>query len=198
MGNSSELKIENGSETLIVSFGGYAKQIGGILPFEFLNFLQTHFPETDKLFYIDIYRKTYHRGIKGISKNIPQTVKYLSEKIKKYKSVTFIGNSGGGYAAILFGSLLNVQTVIAFIPPTVLHENNKDPVYKDVRPFINSTTKYFIYGDTSISDHVHHISHCEHIEDFPNVHVTRMEYINLKEMKFSGELFQIINQGVHC
>jgi hypothetical protein len=184
---SSELFIDNGSDTLVVSFGGYAKQMGGILPFEFLNFLQKNFPTVDKLFYIDKHRNSYHKGIKKISTNIPETVKYLSNKVKTYKSVTFIGNSSGGYAAILFGSLVeNVQKVIAFIPQTILHEKNKT-CYTNLRTVINSTTQYHIYGDLSATG-THHISHCENIEHFPNVNVTRMETVNLKNMKESGEL----------
>ena len=37
--SKSEYKIINGNKNLIVCFGGIALQFGGILPFEFLNYL---------------------------------------------------------------------------------------------------------------------------------------------------------------
>jgi len=191
---NSEFGILNGNKILIVSFGGYAKQMGGILPFEFLNYLKI-FPDTDKLFYIDIFNSSYHKGIKDISKNIPSTVDYLRSKIQGYTKVLFIGNSGGGYAAILFGSLLNVHSVLAFVPPTILIKKDKDRKYKNLAPLINSVTNYHVYGDTNIKDPLdpHHIKHCENIAVKPNVNIIKMENVSVKILRDYGELTKIIN-----
>ena len=40
------------------------------------------------------------------------------------KKVVFLGNSAGGYAAILFGVLLQVDSVYAFSPPTLLRKKD--------------------------------------------------------------------------
>ena len=56
----------------------------------------------------------------GISNNVNQTKIYLQNILKKYNNITFIGASSGGYAA-LFGSLLNVDKVVSFIPQTNLN-----------------------------------------------------------------------------
>ena len=177
------------NETLIVSFGGYAHAIGGIQPFEFLNFLKVF--DTDKLYLKDSFSSSYHKGVKGISTDVDTTVEYLRNYIKRYSKVLFIGNSGGGYAAVLFGSLLNVEYVLAFVPTTILIKNDKDPRYKNLKPLINLITEYHIYGDTSVTNFndPHHIHHCENINNF----VKRINGLNLKKLRDSGELYSIIN-----
>ena len=190
----SEKSILKGSDTLIVSFGGYALMLGGIPSFEFTNFLSINFTNTDSLFYIDKKGINYHHGIEGISENIPETVDYLNEKIKGYSKVLFLGVSSGGYAAILFGSLLKVTYVLAFIPQTILYKSNKIPEYCNLKRFINEITEYHIYGDVNVKNpkDPHHISHCENILQ-DNVFLKRKEGISLKNMRDSGELFTIIN-----
>lgn len=183
------------TDTLFVSFSGYAKQYGGIPRFEFVNFFTKHFNEFNCHFYVDTYTSCYHKGISGISNNIDETVEYLRNEIKDYKNVVFIGCSSGGYAAILFGSLLSVTSVVAFTPPTIRIDINIDEKYRDIRKYINNTTKYYLYGDLSVSNKKdpHHISHCERISHFPNVFITKRDKINLKNIRDSGELYQILH-----
>ena len=185
----------NEKDTLIVAFSGYAHAYGLIPPFEFINFLTNNFPNADKLFYKDTYCSSYHKGIEGISNNINETTSYLKEKIKGYSMVLFTGNSGGGYGCILFGSLLNVDYVLAFMPPTILYLDDKDPKYKNLAPLINDTTEYFIYGNTSITDikNPHHIRHCDNINIKPNVNVFKIKELSVKGLRDSGELVNIIN-----
>jgi hypothetical protein len=57
--------------------------MGGIIPFEFLNYLSnTYNNNYDLLFYIDKKQCCYHKGIDGITNNIDETVLYLNNKIK--------------------------------------------------------------------------------------------------------------------
>jgi radical SAM superfamily enzyme YgiQ (UPF0313 family) len=81
--------------------------------------------------------------IVGISKNIDETIQYLQEQIASYSNVIFLGVSSGGYAAILFGSLLKVNSVLAFIPQTIRRNQNIDEKYRDISIYINNTTNYF-------------------------------------------------------
>lgn len=190
---------ENGepdSETLIVSFAGYNKMFVGIVRFEFANFLNTHFPNTDRHFYMDTKLDLYHKGIAGISNNIDETVAYLNNEIAKYKNVIFIGVSSGGYAAILFGSLLKITSVLAFIPQTVRVKENIDEKYRDLNVHMNDSTKYYIYGDTSITriNDFHHIRHCEHIANHPNVCLIKKDGVDLRRMRDNGELYDIVNK----
>ena len=190
--NDNYFEEINGNSTLIVSFGGYI--FGSVGHFEFMNFLNKHFTQTDKMFLKDTHCSSYHRGVGGISTDVDTTVEFLKTKIQGYTKVLFLCNSGGGYADILFGSLLNVNTVLAFVPQTLLRNPDKDRNYKDIKPFINNTTRYQLYGDTSIKKGTdpHHIRQCERIGNFPNVHITRLEKIDLKELRDNGELKSII------
>ena len=193
--NNSYYKVNGiNNDTLIVSFAGNDTLINGIKRFEFLNFLEKNFNNIDKHFYIDHHFDSYHKGISGISNNIDQTIIYLKNEIKKYKNVIFLGASSGGYASILFGSLLNINHVIAFIPQTIRLKQNIDEKYRDISGYINNTTQYYIYGDTSISNinDVHHISHCERIAHHPNVFLTKKNIFKLKIMRDNGELYNLI------
>jgi predicted esterase YcpF (UPF0227 family) len=207
-----ELLDLNGSETLIVCFGGLYLKMGGVPPFEFLNFLsKTYNKKYDYAFYVDLLQQStqqilrYHKGLIGISSNIEETSEYLKQLIKNgnYKKVIFMGISGGGYAAILFGSLCDVTKVIAFIPRVVCPEESSpvvDQKYSDLRNFINDTTIYFLYGDMSVSDKndSHHISQCEYLEQFKNIILFRKNNINMKEMKNNGELKRILDRAINC
>ena len=187
-----KINIPN-SETLIVSFAGNAKLFGGIPRFEFVQFLKQF--EVSKHFYLDEHSDLYHKGL-CVTSSIDETVTYLKNEIKHYKRVLFLGNSGGGYAAILFGSLLNITSVIAFIPQTIRRNpTNIDEKYRDISKYINDSTKYYLYGDLSVSNinDPHHISHCERISHFPNVIITKKKYVNVKEMRNTGELYQILH-----
>lgn len=197
MNNNSYLKIYNSdSDTLIISFACHAKWFGGIPRFEFVNFFESNFKNINKQFYIDKHVTCYHKGIFGISNNIDETVTYLKNEIKDYKNVIFLGVSAGGYASILFGSLLNINTVLAFIPQTLRRDKYIDEKYRDISKYINNTTKYYIYGNLSVTDikDTHHISQCERISHHPNVFITRVKNFDLKKMRDNGELYLILNK----
>lgn len=190
--------IINNNENLIVCFGGMALQFGGILPFEFLNYLSLIYCNIcDLIFYVDKHQCWYHKGIQDITNNIESTVLYLNNIIKNgnYKKVIFMGTSAGGYASILFGSLCNnVNNVIGFIPQTILN-NPIDKKYSNLKNIINENTKYTLYGDISIQDKNdnHHIIHCENIECFLNVKIIRINEIDLKQLRDNGSIKKIID-----
>ena len=63
--------------------------------------------------YLRNQNKWYLGGLNGIGKNINHTIAFLKKEFAKYDKVICIGNSAGGYASLLFGSLLKVNKVIA-------------------------------------------------------------------------------------
>jgi hypothetical protein len=184
------------SKALIVSFAGHGLQYGGVPKIEFSNFLNRHFSHIDAQFYIDYNCKSYHQGMQGISNNIDETVDYLKDKFKGYERVICIGASAGGYAAILFGSLLNVDTVIAFIPQTTLKSKDRDEKYRDLAPYINTTTNYYLFADLSVRNesNCHHVSQCERISMHCNVHITKLKDVNLAPMRNNGLLLDIMTK----
>jgi hypothetical protein len=177
----------NSKDNIIVSFGGLALKFHGIPPFEFLNHLSTNL-DCEMAFYIDPKKCWYHQGIEGISSNIETTANYLLNIIKNFKNIIFIGVSAGGYAAILFGSLLKVNNVVAFIPQTHL-ETPIDVKYKDLSPFINNFTRYTLYGD-STENSLHDIEHCYRITEYNNVSITDEKNMNMKKMRDDGRLLK--------
>jgi predicted esterase YcpF (UPF0227 family) len=190
-----EHKILNNNKNLIICFGGILLKMGLIPPFEFLRYLSSIYTNKyDLYFFIDRNQCWYHKGINNITTNIDETVDYLKNIIKNYKKVIFMGISAGGYAAILFGSLCNVSNVISFIPQTILNEPI-NPKYKNLKQVINKNTQYLLYGDTSIKDtnNLHHIRHCNNIEEYKNVKVIRNNNCNLKQMKDDGTIKKIID-----
>ncbi len=195
-----------GARRLIVSFAGLMNKMGGIPQYEFRNFLSKNFPEDHKIYYIDLHKKWYHRGIPGITSNIDETVAYLNGKIAGYDQVVFIGTSAGGYAAILFGALCRgVTTVISFIPQTILYpyveRGNKAGTHKyfNLRNVLmestNQETQYHLYGDKTITDiqHLHHIYHCRNLQGLRGVTVYEMNGLDMPSLRNSGELLRIFH-----
>lgn len=116
--DNSQLE-ENNSNKLLVTFGGI-KQGMGMPVYEFYNSLKDL--KCDKLYLKDLEQVWYHKGINHDVNSILKLKEFLSDLInrKQYENVVFIGNSMGGYGAILFGVLLNVNSVIAFSPQTFI------------------------------------------------------------------------------
>lgn len=186
---------DNNSDVLIVSFGGMGRPAAG--PdvnmfnntntgyYDFHNFLPNNFSNVDIHFYADFDQYCYHKGIRGISTNIDTTTKYLKEVIRKYKKVIFIGLSGGGYSAILFGSLLSVDHIVTFYPTTRLIKLRPeyDRKYKDLIPYINKTTKYHLFGVSKPCCKCHEKKQCERICKSNNVTLKVYEMKdNIKEL----------------
>lgn len=201
----SVLFLEGGAknnETLIISFGGLDSVMGGTPPFEFLQILTQINPTCDKYLIIDQHQIWYHKGIDGVSSDIPTTKDFLAKIISSYKKVLFLGNSAGGYAAILFGSLLNVDSVLAFVPQTDLSHIDKpgfDKRYLNSSPFINDSTNYVIYGRNSTTlseDPLHHISHCENLIQHRRVTVHSLPFLDLKVWRDNGLLKKIILEAL--
>lgn len=194
----SEYKIIYGNKILIVCFGGMALQFGGIIPYEFLNYLSSIYLDTcDLYFFVDKNQCWYHKGIKDITNNIDETVLYINDIIKNgnYEKVLFMGVSVGGYGAILFGSLCNnINNVISFIPQAII----KNPInlnYSNIKTVINKNTSYLLYGDKSVqnNDNVHHISQCENLEHLFNVKIIKGENCILKNLRDNGYIKNLID-----
>jgi hypothetical protein len=186
------------SSTLILSFAGHGLKFGGVPRPEFYNFLSKNFPTVDILLLVDYNCRCYHQGLKGITSNVDETAKYIQNIISGYQKVVFVGVSAGGYAAILFGSLLKVNDVIAITPQTKLKASFFDDSYRDIANRINSTTKYLLVADTSVEHpfHMHHSSHCDRIEHHENVVVLRKNKVDVAKMRDEGSLLDIFQNVI--
>jgi hypothetical protein len=119
---SGSLVVEVGADpsVLIVVFSGAKGVWGSRRNFDFAQ-------ATDRLNYSrilcrDPYQIWYHEGLDEERHDVVSFADCLREYIEALdpKAMMFIGNSVGGYAAILFGHMLCADSVHAFAPQTCL------------------------------------------------------------------------------
>lgn len=66
----------------------------------------------------DIYKVLYAKGINSTADDVDKTAQLLRELTKGYEgNVVVVGSCGGGYAALLFGSLINAKQIFCFSGP---------------------------------------------------------------------------------
>ncbi|MHB8234605.1 MAG: hypothetical protein ACYDHT_08125 [Solirubrobacteraceae bacterium] len=108
------------SDTLLIAFGGLRGRVD-VPPFEFLS-VTGDFP-VKRMFVRDLHQAWYHRGIpRQHAKTLEAVADRLRTVIEPHgvRRLVTIGNSSGGYAALVFGALLEADTVLAFAPQTTL------------------------------------------------------------------------------
>jgi len=120
--SSAIIDLSDKERPLLIIFSGFGDFV--TMPFEFSN--TTKKLDVNKIYLRDFSRTWYHSGLFGRSKSIDETVLFLKRKIDESgaNKVVVLGNSMGGYAAILFGILIKANIVHAFAPQTFL--NNVD------------------------------------------------------------------------
>jgi hypothetical protein len=206
-----------GSCKLYLTFGGMKGALG-IPPFEF--YKSSRILNESRVFFRDLSQTWYHAGLPGISSNIPGTVRYIERIIDKSSAeeIVFIGNSMGGYAAILFSTLIGRGRAISFSPQTFISPSKRrasgdgrwrskvlrtygmalfKPKFFDLRRLLEQSS-----GDNRIDIFVSSLDeldviHARNLEPFGNVRVSERElggHNLVKHLRDSGEL-QLILQG---
>ena len=130
------------SRTLLVAFGGLQGELG--MPvFEF--FKSTRDIPVKRLFVRDLRQSWYHGGLSGEDATLADATDALRALVARegVERLVTVGNSAGGYAALVFGTLLGADTVLAFSPQTVLdldewNELNDRRWEKQLRPLVES------------------------------------------------------------
>jgi hypothetical protein len=103
------------TRTLLIAFSGLALRLPGPV-FEFSNAMSQ--VAVQKVCIRDPEQAWYQHGVQGIGTDIDSVTRYLSD-LTDGKRAILIGNSAGGYGALVFGLLLGVE-VHAFSPQTFL------------------------------------------------------------------------------
>lgn len=114
-----EIELVPDASSLYIFFGGIAAGIA-MPPFEF--YRSSKILNENKIFIRDLAQRWYQDGLPGISNDIDSTTDFLRAEIKKLepKKIFFVGNSMGGFAAILFSTLIGKGDAIAFAPQTFI------------------------------------------------------------------------------
>jgi hypothetical protein len=111
------LDLEAPSAGLVVAFGGLWGGLGEVPVFEFRRTLSSI---GSKCAYLrDHYRAWYHRGVVGIGPDVDTVAAWLQRLSSGHRPVVTIGNSAGGYAALLFAALIGCEAH-AFSPQTFI------------------------------------------------------------------------------
>jgi predicted lipase len=204
------------SDTMLIVFGGFFGKLQ-IPVFEF--FKVTSDIPVKKLFVRDLQQRFYQRGLPGIAEDTQGVADFLTRQIEEQdvKRVVMFGNSGGGYAALLFGCLVpNVTEVHSFVPRTFFNTPPRfwmrNPrfiwahlmflrVYAkhmderpDLEPLIRQKTSthfHVYYGEHNKADR----GHAKWLEHLPNVTLYRFPYKVHRMVKFlrdNGELKEIL------
>jgi pimeloyl-ACP methyl ester carboxylesterase len=113
------LDMSASSSTLLIAFGGIYGGLG-VPPFEL--FRATSAIPVKRLFVRDLEQAWYHRGLPGSGGTIEELAQTLRELVdgNGVKRLVLAGNSAGGYAALLFGTLLGADVALSFAPQTVI------------------------------------------------------------------------------
>lgn len=124
-------EINKNSNKLYILFGGIAAAMG-MPSFEFYN--SSRIIDENKIFLRDLSQSWYQCGLSGIGNTVFDIGKFLDNKIKQIDpdEIFFVGNSMGGYAAILFASMLGCGKAIVFSPQTFISPIKRIK-YKDWR-----------------------------------------------------------------
>ncbi|MTI38282.1 hypothetical protein [Fulvivirga lutimaris] len=114
------------SDTLVISFAGLGDN------FQFKNMFRDQ--GFKKIYVRDLKHHWYLNSIYQVGDNIEETVSFFKSVIdlEKIEKVVTIGSSAGGFAAILYGSLLKVDQIIAFSPQTFMDSFHR-LIYYDTR-----------------------------------------------------------------
>jgi len=150
----------------------------------------------------------YIGGVSGIGKKVDDAISYFKDIFSKYEKIICVGSSAGGYGAILYGSLLNVDVVVAYIPQTdleICRQNLRNPSYRhlskldcyskysNLKNVINESTEYFIRnkeaemtgnwrGKTRVNVVEHGMHHFHNISEFPNVNWSDFDWFSYDDM----------------
>lgn len=199
-------------KALIVAFAGQAHRLYEFEHFEFVR--STAHADCSKVYCLDPKFVWYQTGINEELNSIPKVTDKLRGLIEEANpsQVRFIGVSAGGFAAIMFGHFLRVDSVHAFGCQTFLTKELEEQYYVagmedydtkglelpsredcilDLAPLLtewNGKTDYTLHvGSGSVKD----VIYARHLEQCPGVSI---EYYPCKTHACASQM--LLGQGV--
>lgn len=159
----------------------------------------------------DIFKQWYLNGINSRVSTPELLIKFLKDETRSMKIIT-IGSSAGGYASLLYGSLLNARRIIAINPQVEINSLiarssfDRNPIlfrnlhselskYYDIRNIvdINKDNVYYLYSTKSGWDkeqfatvhnfiNIHFFPFYTSHHGIPFLKVALKKFINLNEV----------------
>jgi pimeloyl-ACP methyl ester carboxylesterase len=200
----------------VIAFGGIAQGLG--MPvFEFFKTLDAL--GIDALFVRDPTQSWYQHRIEGLGDGPEAMAAALTTLLERHlprRRILAIGNSMGGWAAMLFGCLCRFDAALAispqtFISPSLRREHSdfrwatqigsiRNPCVEDLRPLLQGSCcpKVSIYvGESDRFDRIH----AARLEDIPQVQVHVLEHCGHDAatcLRDRGMLLPILKGAVDC
>ena len=207
---------------LLLIFGGLAQMIGMSF-FEF-NKTTSGLGRVNKIFLRDTHRSWYHHGLPAVGTGIDDIETFLQHYTThpSTRKTIIIGNSGGGYAALLFGHILGADEVHSFSPKTFINpikriiNNDIPPKYSIAhlfRLYLHGQRKYFdlkkvflasapqkrnfhiYFAENSRTDYLQAIR----MQSVPGIHLHPFQHDRhnlIKLLKRRGKLREILEQAI--
>lgn len=88
----------------------------------------------------DVFKTWYLKGINAELNNVEKVLDFLKQETKGLK-VTCLGSSAGGYAAVLFGCLLQAERVFSFSGQFSLFHGLNNEMIRREQPFLVESEK---------------------------------------------------------
>jgi len=206
------------SDVLLVSFSGLKRNPEGLPGFSLRGTLAGLVVK--KLYLRDAQRAWFLRGLEGVTSNVEETAGFLRSEMAAAgaRRLVLTGYSLGGFAALLYGAILNADEVHAISPQTFisfwlrwragdhrwrryvlpLHFSSTRR-YHDLRPLLArfphpSRLNVHFARDSRID-----VLHADHVRDLPQI--VMHEYAKgshrlVTELRESGQLRTILERAV--
>lgn len=191
------------SDILMISFAVFPAP-GGKSAFDFRR--ATHPLGVKRLFLRDPHMMWYQKGTPGIGDDVPAVAAFLKKIIVQegVKRVVMIGNSGGGFSALLFGALLGVDEIHAFNPPTRLREPDDTSAPDQLRalelekgraiPYLDLREIFRQHLQPGTKVYIHYSRgerrdkrHAKYLREFPNVRLIEYPFVSHHVARFFAE-----------
>ena len=216
------IDFDTKKNVLLIAFAGLRHQLGFPM-FEFNN-ITSGLKDINKIYLRDQQNVWFHRGLPNAGANIDGIADFL-RKYTTHQStqrIIIFGNCGGGYAALLFGHLLQASEVHAFAPKTFLNPIRRliqnDIPYRNqirflLRLLFRGQRKYFDLKKVLLASprehqnlHIHYLSnhridnlHALRMKVIASIHLHPYQYEQhnlIKDLKQSGKLSEIIEKAI--
>ena len=178
-----------GSDTLLVAFQAHDNTVFGTNVDEFKGILAQLSYDTIKI--NDINGNYFFNGIDETYDTMEKVLEKLSEYISGYTKTIFMGNCAGGHAAVLFGTMLNVDKVIGFNTVSyldqstlLLNDDGRDDQvsfldqsieYLNLKPYLEGATYNTQIYSIVAQNADRHVKQSSNISTCPNVNI---EFVN--------------------
>jgi hypothetical protein len=183
-------EVQRNDRVAVVAFGGIAQGLG-VPTFEFFRTLEQL--GVDALFVRDPSQSWYQSPIEGFGDTTIAMASHLGRLLTEHfgdRRVLAIGNSMGGWAAMLFGYLCSLDSVIAISPQTFISRALRgrhadwrwscqldaihDPSFDDLEPLLRSLSAPRISIYVGANDHLDML-HAHRLAHAPGVKVTVLD-----------------------